>query len=93
MKYIEVVWVHEDPDFPIRLVSELDDERFETRKLEFFGNGRVGYAWAEGSTPDTELGYVAVPPLEEINLEPEFEGVEISNAEFELLWVKHATGN
>ncbi len=93
MKYIDVVWIHEDTDFPFRLVSELDDERFEVRKLEFFRNGRVGYAWADGSTPNTELGYVAVPSLEEINLELEFEGVEISKTEFEVLWVKHAEGS
>lgn len=40
MKYIDVAWRHDFADEPVRLVSELDELRFETRKLEFFRDGR-----------------------------------------------------
>lgn len=89
MKYIDVVWIHESEPEPVRLVSELHADRFETRKIEFFRNGQVGYASANGSTLGTDLGSIAVPPLEEINLESQFHGIEISSNEFELLWGAH----
>ncbi|WAC43782.1 hypothetical protein OU997_16225 [Pseudomonas sp. SL4(2022)] len=92
MKYIDVAWNHEFESEPIRLVSELDAQRFETRKMEFFRNGEVGYASIIGATPGTDLGLMAVPDLKEINLDPEFQGIEISSHEFELLWAKHVAG-
>jgi hypothetical protein len=47
MTYIDVTWFHKLPTVPVRLVSELDDERYEVRKLEFFADGSVGFAWRE----------------------------------------------
>lgn len=47
MKYIDVQWVHSLENEPIRLVSELDGDNFETRKLEFFRNSTIGYATEE----------------------------------------------
>lgn len=89
MKYIDVLWKHEFSWEPVRLISEIDAKGYEVRKLEFFRNGRVGYAEPERSTTGTELGDVPVPPLEEINSDPQFEGVEIAGDEFEELWAIH----
>ena len=90
VEYLDVAWHHESPDYPVRLVSELNDERFEVRKLEFFADGRVGFASEHFSALGTQLGTVAVPPLHEINTDPEFEGVNIDKAAFEALWGRHA---
>lgn len=92
MEYISVIWKHQLNDQPVRLVSELDHERFERRKLEFYSDGRVGGAWQGGSIGETELGSVAVPALSEINQMPEFAGEVIRKADFEALWLKHARG-
>jgi len=89
MQYIDVQWIHENADDPVRLVSELDDERFEARKIEFFSNGKVETADIDHSGPDTRLGEGAVPSLEEINADSQFLGVAIQAAEFEALWVIH----
>ena len=68
MHYIRTFWHHDNPDFPIVLMSELDDARMETRKLEFYTSGRLAWAGpgdAKGSDPQhnsTELSYVALPP-------------------------------
>jgi hypothetical protein len=35
MKYLKVKWIHPFPSEPIVLMSELDDERYEIRKVEF----------------------------------------------------------
>lgn len=90
MKYIDVAWIGQDEQTPIRLVSELDDGRFEVRKLEFFRDGRVGCASPSHSVRGTLLGETALPTLTEINLDPQFQAREIDAQEFLALWVKHA---
>jgi hypothetical protein len=42
MKYIRVKWIHSLPNEPITLFSELDDDRYEVRKLEIFAMAPVG---------------------------------------------------
>jgi len=86
MNFIDVKWHHAESAEPVRLVSELDSERNETRKLEFFSDGRVGFASENASSQGTALGLMPVPPLEEINEQSEFEGVAMSASTFEQLW-------
>ena len=92
MQYIDVHWLHNNSAEPIRLVSELDSRRYETRKLEFFRGGNVGFASTEHHSLGTELGLEPVPPLAEINESPEFRGVIISATQFESLWAAHSSG-
>lgn len=89
MNFIDVQWHHTNPSMPVRLVSELDAERNEVRKLEFFLDGRVGYASEHASAHGTQLGFVPVPALEEINAQGEFSGASISVEQFEQLWSAH----
>jgi len=51
----------------------------------------MGHASSEGAFGAAELGTVAVPSLDEINADAEFEGREISSAEFEEAWKKATT--
>ncbi len=90
MEYIDVLWLHKHESEPTRLVSELNRDRMETRKLEFFSNGKVDFASLDVSIHGTRLGEVPVPPLEEINQDPEFRGVPITSLTFEELWRAHA---
>ena len=91
MKYIDVNWIHDHPEDPIRLVSEIDESHWEIRKLEFFRDGSVGYASTEKNTKNTMLGLVEIPSLEYINSQIEFKGQEIEKSQFELLWKIHAS--
>ena len=63
MSYIKVRWVHEDPRSPVWLISELDGERWETRKVEIFADGSKGYASRNEEMGGTFLGECSVPPL------------------------------
>jgi len=90
MRYIDVQWFHENTHDPVRLVSELDDEGFERRKLEFFRGGEVGAADGGDRRGDTRLGEASVQPLEEINSDPQFRATEIDRSRFEALWREHA---
>ncbi len=85
-RYIDVLWESGSVKYPVRLVSELNEKRYEVRKLEFFGDNRVGFAFDGKSTEGTLLGEASVPSIENINLEDEFSGKEISKSEFERLW-------
>jgi hypothetical protein len=64
-------------------------DHYETRKIEFWSDGRVGYASQAGASANTCLGDQPVPALEEINVDVEFSGEEIDAAAFELLWHQH----
>jgi hypothetical protein len=87
--YIDVSWLHSDPDFPVRLVSEIGPDHYETRKLEFWSDGRVGYASKVGTSQNTRLGIEPVPSLEEINSDGEFRGEAIDALAFEMLWDRY----
>ncbi len=84
--YIKVIWFHQFHDEPVLLYSELDNERFETRKIEFYRDNQVGIAFEEMEFNSSMLGTEKVPDLIEINKNPEFYGVEISKEEFEIIW-------
>jgi hypothetical protein len=88
MKYIRVGWKHGHPDEPVVLYSELDDNRFEVRKVEVFRNGECGFASAETASRGTKLGLVAVPELAEIAKDPQFDPVEIGREDFEAIWAR-----
>lgn len=88
MKYIRVNWLHSSPGEPRVLYSELDDKRWEVRKVEEFSDGHLGFAGAESSSEETRLGEEPIPPLVEIGSDPQFQPVEITKAEFEVVWQK-----
>lgn len=88
MSYFKCNWNHNSADEPILLYSELDGVRYETRKVEVYRNGCMGIASESRRTGNTDLGNVPVPELKEINLDPEFVAVELSQVEFEEVWKK-----
>ncbi|CAN0620355.1 conserved protein of unknown function [Burkholderia multivorans] len=87
---IGVVWKHAFEAEPVRLISVLDKDRYEVRKLEFFRDGRVGFADATRSALGTELGKIPVPSVAEINADPQFKAREATFEMFETLWSCHA---
>ena len=89
MRYIDVEWKHDFKDEPTRLVSEIGADDYETRKLEFYPDGSVGFAFESTDSLNTRLSTDVVPPLEEINLQEEFRGKSISKKQFELLWQEY----
>ena len=86
MQYICVEWIHDFPDEPTLFLAELDDARWEVRRVEIFRDGTMGYASREASYGSTGLGLAPVPPLSKIAADPVFRPREISKVEFESLW-------
>ena len=79
-------WIHSNSEYPILLVSELDESRMELRKLEYFKTGNVGIASRKKSSHGTILAKEPVPHLNEINQDRQFQGTEISKTDFESQW-------
>jgi len=90
---IDVLWIHGNEDFPISLVSEVDDDGYETRKVEFFRSGEVGFACASKERGGTSLGSVPIPSLNEINSSAEFRGSDISSEHLDMIWGKYVPSN
>lgn len=84
--YLRVRWKHERSDGLSMSYSELDEERYEVRRVNVFVDGRVGYADGRRESVETTLGEAAVPPFDEIAANPEVEPFTISRAEFETVW-------
>jgi hypothetical protein len=53
--FIDVAWIRDFETEPIRLVSGLDNDRYEVGKLEFYRDDRVGYADSLKSTWELSL--------------------------------------
>ncbi len=86
MKYIKVKWIHQLPDEPVLLFSELDNYFFEKRKVEVFADGSAFFASEAENQGDTGLSIEPLPSLEEIGFDPQFEPEEITASEFEKVW-------
>ena len=86
--YLYVKWRHNHPEEPVHLYSELDGERFEVRKVEIFSDGRRGFADGSEEFGGTRLGEMAVPPMSELESDPQVESKVISADEFQWHWLK-----
>lgn len=84
--YLYSKWKSSPADSPVEFYSELDQDRWETRKVEVFHDGRLGYASATESAMDTLLSIVPIPSLAEIESQVEFDVRQIGVEEFEAAW-------
>lgn len=84
--YFRVLWHHDHNDEPVDLWSEIDEQRYETRKLEIFVDGRVGWAGPGEGAFDSMLGDQPAPPVEEINKDSGFAAKAVSQDAFEAMW-------
>ena len=82
MKYVRVDSTHQQVDQPVMLYSELDESRFEVRKVEIFPNGHAD--WASAERPNGHTRRETMPELRDVA--KRFEPVEISREEFEWVW-------
>jgi len=94
MDCIKVKWVHSHSGEPVLLYSELDKDRWETRKVEVFADGRIGFASATEMTPSTKtkLSLEPLPTLGEIASDSQFQPIEITRDEFEEVWSNRRSG-
>lgn len=88
MRYLRVRWIHGTDEEPVLMYLEVDDEGYETRKVEQYRNGHRDIAHRGGESGSTALSPEPLPSLEVINSQDEFEGEEIAAADFEEVWLE-----
>jgi hypothetical protein len=86
MRYLHMQWIHSHPDEPVDIYSEITDDGWESRKIEIFPDGSVGFADSAEATGSTMLSLEPLPTLEEIAADPQFVPAEINKVEFEKVW-------
>lgn len=89
MEYFKASWIHDLKDQPVLFYSELDNDRYEVRKIEIYKDDSFGLAETSFEFGGAALGTMPVPSIEEINSEPEFLAQVISKEEFEKIWTAY----
>lgn len=85
MKYEKLIWDTAPPDHPLITYSEIDDERWETRKVEIFRDKPPGYADLTECLGSIGLSEVK---LRETVVHRELKLIQITAEEFEDVWAK-----
>ena len=85
-RYISVRWLHSNAEDPVLLLSELDEDRWELRKIEIWSDRRKGFADQYENVGGTRLGEVPVPKNDDISSDPEFELTDITEWDFAQEW-------
>ena len=88
MKYLKVKWIHSkgEENEPILIYSEIDNDGWEKRKVEVYGDGCSSYASNEKCSGDTKLSLEPIPNIGIINSQDKFSATEIQMSEFERVW-------
>jgi hypothetical protein len=86
MTYLKVIWLHHFDNEPVELLSELDADRMELRKVERFRNGFLAFAGPEIAVGSTHLAETQVPSVQVIAADPQFQPSEIDRDTFERAW-------
>jgi hypothetical protein len=86
MQYIKVRWIHDSAKDPVDLYSEIDENRWETRKVYVYRDGHMDFADDSEEVGDIFLGTEPVPSLAEIAEDPQFQPITIGEPEFEEVW-------
>ncbi|BBI33577.1 DUF6881 domain-containing protein [Cohnella abietis] len=86
MEYLRCKWIHDLVNEPTIIILEIDENRFETRKIEIFRDGKFGIAAPNLEYMNTRLGEVPLPEMEEIARDEQFKVQIISSQEFNEIW-------
>ncbi|CAM4174576.1 DUF6881 domain-containing protein [Paracidovorax anthurii] len=93
MNYLKVRWNHANPNDPVLLMSELDADRYEVRKVEVFADKRLGFAGKDQSSEKTILGEKPVPSASDIAADSQFVVETLDAEEFEKIWLAAVSGS
>jgi hypothetical protein len=86
--YFHAVWFNAEADEPVDWYDELDAKRYPLRCVRRYRDGRLeAFSYASDNWRDV-MPEGPIPPVAEINSNPEFSAKEISKTEFETMWTE-----
>ena len=84
--YFHAVWFNASEDEPVEYHDELDADRYSMRCVRKYRDGRLeACSYASDNWRDV-MPEGPIPPIIEINRDPQFAAKEISKSEFEAAW-------
>lgn len=86
MRYLSVRWNHGFSDYPVLLLSEMDEHSREHRKVDVFRDGSMNAASTLLVSDTTFLSDEPLPSFEEIASDTQFEPDWITKGEFQAYW-------
>ncbi|GAB4019863.1 DUF6881 domain-containing protein [Spirosoma koreense] len=89
MRYIQVDWIHNYPDDPTQLYSEVGEDGYEIRRIDIYRDGRIERVSEDTQDEYNFLNPQVYPSLEELNSKDEWDEVkaqEIIKDDFETIW-------
>ncbi|MFJ6607067.1 DUF6881 domain-containing protein [Streptomyces lydicus] len=86
MRYWKVIWHHDFEEEPVTLFSEIDEEGYETRKVQEYRDQRL--LRTDGSDETAEIGLSEGPvgKFEDVAAQPEFSAFALTEGDFEAVW-------
>src|SRR5262245_42194787 len=85
MRYSKLIWRRRSNTEPAEILSEHDSAGWETRKIEYFSDGSIGFASRTESVGGSRLSEIKRPADDEVN-GAEMSVVEFTASEFESAW-------
>jgi len=78
-QYLQIKWIHSNTHEPVEFYYELGNGQWASRGIQVF---------ADGSSSSVTYGMkeAQIPALEEINLDPQLQVIEITEEEFDAIW-------
>jgi hypothetical protein len=67
VRCVKVTWEHDFADDPVLYLSEFGGDGYETRKVQFYRDGRSEWADESHETANVGLSEIPFPSLEEIS--------------------------
>ncbi|OWP79760.1 DUF6881 domain-containing protein [Flavobacterium oreochromis] len=91
MRYYKIEWIHNNnEEYPYLYILEIDSLQDETKKMEFYRDGRVYYA-TENIENGTFLSPIKFNDINDYNNSDDGEilkGIEITEENFNKQWLK-----
>ena len=89
MHYVRIYWLNREDDEAEIQYSELDELRFECRKIELYPDGSFGIANSNFNFGGTALSVEPVPQPKDLNHNSQLVAEDLSPEEFEMVWYKY----
>ncbi|MFB6457020.1 hypothetical protein ACE38W_17245 [Chitinophaga sp. Hz27] len=89
MQYVKIYWLHREEDEAEVQLIELDELRFECRKIELYPDGTFGIANSNFNFGGTALSDQPLPQLENLGNDHDLVAESISHEGFENTWYRY----
>lgn len=88
MKYTNVKWDHHNPNIPIEIFRECDNDYWETRKIEYFRDGKIVIASIDIKESEAMLSDRPFTPNSEMSKIDGYFEKDITVEQFDSIWEK-----